>query len=63
MTSVDLKDAFFTVPVLKSYQTFFKFKCFKGFYKFIASPNGYFEAMRIYCLWIPQTRRLPFDHI
>ena len=46
--SVDLKGAFFTVPVHKSHQKYFKFKWLQGFYKFIGMPNGYSEAMRIF---------------
>ena len=48
MASVDLKDAFFTVPVHKSHQNYFKFEWFQGFYKFIGMPNGYTEARRIF---------------
>ena len=48
MASVDLKDAFFTVPVHKSHQKYFKFEWFQGFYKFIGVPNEYSEAMRIF---------------
>ena len=48
MASVDLKDAFFTVPVHKSHQNYFKFEWFQGFYKFIGMPNGYTEATRIF---------------
>ena len=48
MASVNHKDAFFTVPVHKSHQKYFKFEWFQCFYKFIGIPNGYSEAMRIF---------------
>ena len=47
MASVDLKDAFFTVPVHISHQKYFKFGWFQNFYKFLGMPNGYSNAMRI----------------
>ena len=48
MASVDLKDAFFTVPVHKPHQKYFKLEWFQGFYKFIGMPNGFSEAMIIF---------------
>ena len=48
LVSVDVKDAFFAVHVHKSYQFFFKFEWFKGFYKFIGMRNGFSEAIRIF---------------
>ena len=48
MASVDLKDAFFTVPVHISHQKYFKFGWFQNFYKFLGMPNDYSDAMRIF---------------
>ena len=48
MASVDLKDAFFTVPEHISHQKYFKFKWFQNFYKFFGMLNGYSDAMRIF---------------
>ena len=48
MDSVDLKDAFFTVPAHISHQKYFKFGWFQNFYKFLGMPNGYSDAMRIF---------------
>ena len=48
MASVDLKGAFFRVPVHKSRQKYCKFEWFQGFYKFIVMPNGYSKAMGIF---------------
>ena len=44
MTSVDLKDAYFTIPIHKEHQKYFKFM-WKIPYKFIAMPNSYGPAM------------------
>ena len=48
MTSVDLKDAFFTVPIQESYQKYFTFEWIDKVYKFLGMPNGYSDAMRIF---------------
>ena len=48
MASVDLKDAFFTVPVHKLHQIFFMFEWIQKFYKFVGILNGYPDAMRIF---------------
>ena len=48
MASVDLKDAFFTVPVHKLHQKIFMFEWIQKFYKFVGMPNGYSDAMRIF---------------
>ena len=40
MASVDLKDAYYTVPIHPSHQKYLKF-CFDGvFYKYTCLPNG-----------------------
>ena len=48
MSSVDLKDAFFTIPVHILHQKHFKFEWFNQFYKFLVMPYGYSDAMRIF---------------
>ena len=48
MASVDLKDAFFTVPAHISHQKYFKFGWFQNFYKFLGTPNGSSDAMCIF---------------
>ena len=48
MASVDLKDAFFTVPVRKLHKKFFMFEWIQKFYKFVGMPNGYSDAMTIF---------------
>ena len=48
MASVDLKDAFFTVPVHKLHQKIFMFEWIQKFYKFVGMRNGYSDATRIF---------------
>ena len=44
MASIDLKDAYYSVPIHKDYQKYLKFLWDKP-YKFLALPNGYSPAM------------------
>jgi len=48
MASVDLKDAFFSVPINRDHQKYLKFRHKDKLYKFIAMPNGYGPAMRVF---------------
>ena len=48
MVSVDLKDAFFTIPIHSDYQKFFKFIHKRIPYEFSSMPNGYSDAMRVF---------------
>ena len=48
MASVDLKDAFFTVPVHNLHKFFFMFEWIQKFYKFVGMPYIYSDAMRIF---------------
>ena len=48
MASVDLKDAFYSIPVHPEHQKYFKF-CWKGqYFQYVGMPNGYGPAMRIF---------------
>ena len=48
MASVDLKDAYYTVPIHTSHQKYLKF-CFDGvFYKYTCLPNGLASALHIF---------------
>ena len=47
MASVDLKDAFFTMPINVHDQKYLKFIWDRP-YAFAAIPNGYFDAMRVF---------------
>ena len=48
MASVDLKDAFYTIPIHNAYQKYFKFMWYQKFYKYLGMPNGYSDAMRVF---------------
>ena len=47
MASIDLKDAFYSVPVYKNHQTYLTFFVEK-YLKFVCMPNGYGLAMQIF---------------
>ena len=48
MASVDLKDAFYSVPIHEENQKYFKFAWGDSFYSYRGMPNGYGPAMRIF---------------
>ena len=48
IANVDLKDAFFTVPVHIWHRKYFKFEWFQIFYKFLGMPNDYPNAVHIF---------------
>ena len=48
MASVDLKDAFYSIPVHRDYQKYFKFFWQGTFYQFQGMPNGVGPAMRLF---------------
>ena len=46
--SIDIKDAFYSIPMYKTHQKFLKFLIKRKVFKFNAIPNGYIDAMRIF---------------
>ena len=48
MASVDLKNAFFTIPINEAYQKYFMFEWLEEIYKFIAMPKGFSDAMHVF---------------
>ena len=48
MVSVDLKDAFYSIPIHNAYQRYFKFMWFQKFHKYLWMPNGYSDEMRVF---------------
>ena len=48
MASVDLKDAFYNIPIHNAYQKYFKFMWYQKFYKYLGMPNGCSDAMRVF---------------
>ena len=48
LASVDLNDAFFTIPVHKKHRKYFRFKHEGILYEFYGIPNGFEPAMRLF---------------
>ena len=48
VASVDLKDAFYTIPIHNAHQKYFKLMLYQKFYKYLGMPNGYSDAMRVF---------------
>lgn len=59
MASVDLKDAFFSVPIYSEHQKYLKFTHRDQLYKFISMPNGYGPAMRVFTKLL----KVPFSYL
>ena len=58
MASIDLKDAFSSVPIHNDYQRYLKFT-FGNLFQFTLMPNGYGPAMRIFT----KISKVPFGHL
>jgi len=58
MASIDLKDAFFSVPIFPQHQRFLKFY-FDRLYQFRCMPQGYGPAMRIFT----KITKVPFSYL
>ena len=48
MASVDLKDAYFSVPIHENHRKYLKFSHRETLYEFKAMPQGYGPAMRVF---------------
>ncbi len=48
LASIDIKDAFYSVPIHPSHMKYLKFKWEGASYQFEAMPNGYVDAMRVF---------------
>ena len=48
LASVDLKHAFYTIPIAKPHQKYLKFTWAQTMYQFLVMPNGYSDAMRLF---------------
>jgi len=59
MASVDLKDAFFSIPINIEHQKYLKFRHRGILYKFISMPNGYGPAMRVFT----KVLKVPFSFL
>ena len=58
MASIDLKDAFFSVPIHYDHQKYLKF-IFGNLFQFTSMPNGFGPAMRIFT----KISKVPFEHL
>ena len=48
LASVDIKDAFYSVPIHMEHRKYLKFMWKGQAYRFCAMPNGYLDAMRVF---------------
>ena len=48
MTSIDLKDAFYSIPIYPEHQKYLKFVALSKIYQYTCMPNGYGLSMRIF---------------
>ena len=48
LASIDIKDAFYSVPIYKGHKKYLKFMWQGVPYQFRAMPNGYVDAMRVF---------------
>ena len=58
MTSIDLKDAYFSVPIQNDNQKYLKFM-FGNLFQFTSIPNSYGLPMRIFT----KISKVPFGHL
>ena len=58
MTSIDLKDAFLSVPIHNDHQKYLKFM-FVNLLQFTSMPNGYRLPMRVFAI----ISKVPFGHL
>ena len=58
MASIDLKDAFFSVPIHNDHQKYLRF-IFGNLFQLISMPNGYRPAMRTFI----KISKVPFGHL
>ena len=57
MAYIDLKDAFFSVPIHSTYNKYLKLT-FDGLFRFTCMPNGYGPAMTVFT----KISKVPFGH-
>ena len=48
MASIDIKDAFYSVPINEGHRKYLKFSWDGNIFQFCAMPNGYCDAMRVF---------------
>ena len=55
---IDLKDAFFSVPIHSTHQKYLKFR-FDDLFPFTWMPNGYGSTLRVFA----KISKVPFGHL
>ena len=48
LASLDIKDAFYTVPIYEPHRKYLKFMWLNKAYQFIVMPNGYVDDMKVF---------------
>ena len=59
MASIDLKDAFYSIPICPEHQRYLKFVVLSKIYQYTCMPNGYGQAMRIFT----KVSKVPFSQL
>ena len=59
MTSIDLKDAFYSIPIHPEHQKYLKFVVLSKTYQYTCIPNDYGPVMRIFT----KASKVPFSHL
>ena len=59
MASIDLKDAFYSIPIHPEHKKYLKFAVLSKIYQYTCMPNGYGPAMRIFT----KVTKVPFSHL
>ena len=54
MASVDLKVAFYTIPIHNAYQKYFRFMWYQKFYNYLAMSNVYSDTTRVFSTKLKQ---------
>ena len=59
MASIDLKDAFYSIPIHPEHRKYLKFAVLSKIYQYICMPNGYGPAVYIFT----KVSKVPFSHL
>ena len=59
MTSIDLKDIFYSIPIHPEHQKYLKLVVLSKIYQYTCMPNGFGPAMRIFT----KVSKFPFSHL
>ena len=59
MASIDLKDAFYSIPIHPKHQKYLRFVVLSKIYQYTCMPNGYGPAMNIFT----KVSKVPLSHL